>query len=245
MTYLIVDLNSIASVAYYADKSNKFNFFNMVNRALDVTGTFSVIFAADCPGKYWRHDIYPDYKANRKSDPDRTAYISLLVEKLKQAGYPVLMQDKLEADDIIASLPTPNWVFTKDRDLWQLWPQSNILAQDYTIVNNDMCLAKFGVSAANLPQFKAMRGDPGDNLPGIKGIGDKTAARLLTEYGSIGSIYANLDKLPKGIRTKLKQGQPAKWFKLITLRKVELTAVAPKLVTDRFQLVVDSMRDGS
>lgn len=233
MTCLIVDFNSIASVSFYTD--NKFNFFNMVLNALKKTGTNSVLFVADSPtGRYFRHDIYPDYKGNRTHDTERSEYIALLKKALIETGYPIIQVDNLEADDIIGSLPEGNWVFTKDRDLWQLYPEFMILTQDYKVLTQDMCYDAFGVESKQIVEYKALAGDAGDNIPGVKGIGKKWAVKLLSQYGSIGKILNNVGDLPGGIAKKIKSSNPAFWLSLVKIKKVNLPEQTPVVVQDRF-----------
>lgn len=246
---IIIDVNSIASIAHYAGGPGIF--FNMVNRAIEITGTNAAFFVADADGPYFRHTLYPAYKGNRPSDPDRKVTIQRLITALRNSGIPVLQVDTLEADDLIANivrmrsnpLGTKDWIFTKDRDMWALLTWANVLTHDYTVVTEKLCLEKLGVGSMAIPELKALAGDSGDNIPGMRGIGPKGAVKLITEHGSLGAIYSHMAQLPKATQKKLKAENPIKWLALIRPRYQNDLVIPPVYtVTDEFDAASKELR---
>jgi 5'-3' exonuclease len=162
----------------------------------------------------WRVDLLPTYKAHRVAEvaataPDTevvpdglTAQIPVIVEALTALGVPIVGAADFEADDIIGTLAAtatiPVDVVTGDRDLFQVVDDARDIRVIYTargmsrleIVTDDVLRAKYGVSAAQYADFAVMRGDSSDGLPGVAGIGEKTAASLLAEFGSLEGILA-------------------------------------------------------
>ena len=164
---------------------------------------FAVVF--DAPGKTFRDDWYPQYKANRPPMPDDlAAQIPALHELVRAHGWPLLMIDGVEADDVIGTLATQAaaqglscLVSTSDKDLAQL------VGPGITLVNtmsNEMLdepgvLAKFGVRADQVLDFLTLTGDVVDNVPGVAKVGPKTAAKWLQQYGSLAEIVAHAGEI--------------------------------------------------
>ncbi|AVT28682.1 flap endonuclease [Plantactinospora sp. BC1] len=188
----------------------------------------------------WRVALLPSYKAHRVAPeggevvPDTLSpQVPLILELLAAIGIPAIGVDGYEADDVLGTLaataPAPVEVASGDRDLFQLIDDSRPVRLLYCgrgVAKLEDCddaavRAKYGVPAAGYADFAALRGDPSDGLPGVAGVGDKTAARLVDRYGSLAGILAALDDpssgFAPGLRTKLNAAR-------------DYLAVAPKVV---------------
>ena len=172
----------------------------------------------DRPERTFRHDMVDDYKAGRAETPDilrqQMGLARQLVEVLK---IPILDYPGFEADDVIATLATVAArngddviVVTGDRDTYQLVedPHVKVLynrrgVSDYALYDEAGIFERTGVTPATYPQYAALRGDPSDNLAGVPGVGEKTAARLISTYGDIDGIYAHLGDLTPKLRDSL------------------------------------------
>ena len=175
--------------------------------------------AFDAPTKSFRHDMDADYKAGRKATPDVfKSQLPLIREVLAALEIPTIEIEGVEADDVIATLATKAAdqgtdvvVVTGDRDAFQLVrdPHLKVLynkrgVSDYALYDEAGIAERTGgVTPAQYPNYAALRGDSSDNLPGVPGIGEKTAAKLVTTYGDIEGILAHVDELPPKQRQNL------------------------------------------
>jgi DNA polymerase I len=203
-------------------------------------GAFAAVF--DPKGKTFRHDMYPEYKATRQKTPeDLHAQVPLVEEILRALGLPVLRADGYEADDLIAALATKAraegrecWVVSGDKDLLQLVggsvkalrPDSSLSYKPY---GSEEVAAEWGVGPERILDYLSLTGDASDNVPGVKGIGDKTALKLLTEFHSMEELYSRLGEVrPESLRAKLESGRESAYLsrKLITLAIDAPTGVA-------------------
>jgi DNA polymerase-1 len=172
-------------------------------------------------GKTFRDDIYPDYKATREKMPeDLRPQIERIRSLIDAFNIPRLEQIGYEADDVLGSVTKVAVsqglgvkIFTGDRDLLQLVDQRVIVnlpgrslsdAKDYLPRDVEETL---GVRPDQVIDFKALMGDSSDNIPGVRGVGKKTAAKLLNDYDNLDGVYANLDELSSGLHIKLEQGR--------------------------------------
>ncbi|GAA4460664.1 5'-3' exonuclease [Phytohabitans houttuyneae] len=191
----------------------------------------------------WRVELLPSYKAHRLDAggppgaeivPDTLQpQVPLILEVLEAIGIPALGAPGYEADDVLGTLattqPGPIEVASGDRDLFQLIDDDKPVRLLYCgrgVAKLEDCddaavRAKYGVPAAAYADFAALRGDPSDGLPGVPGVGEKTAARLVTRYGSLDGILAALDDPKAGFAAGLRG-------KLAAAR--DYLAVAPKVV---------------
>jgi 5'-3' exonuclease len=174
----------------------------------------------------WRVELLPSYKAHRVAPqggevvPDTLSpQVPMILEVLDAVGITAVGADGYEADDVLGTLsvtqPGPVEVVSGDRDLFQLIDDSRDVRLLYVgrgVAKLDDCddaavRARYGVPADRYADFAALRGDPSDGLPGVPGVGEKTAARLIERYGSIDGILAALDdsdsSFAPGLRTKL------------------------------------------
>ena len=185
-----------------------------------------VLVVFDPPeGSLYRKSIYTDYKANRvESDPDLKRQLSLLPGLLPSFGFSTLMVPGVETDDVIGSLAerlkkkgAQILIVTPDKDMAQLVDESVGLLKplkgevgiktpfDYLDIQG--VINTFGVSPELIPDWLALIGDVSDNIPGIKGVGPKTATKLLNEYGDIRTLMTHTGKLKPSLKATLESGR--------------------------------------
>ncbi len=169
----------------------------------------------------FRHERYPAYKANREKAPeDLHAQVPVIEEILAALRVPCVQADGYEADDVIATLAErcrsaaqPCWILSGDKDILQLIGGNvRLLAQqagssaleEYT---PDRVFELRGVRPERIVDYLALAGDASDNVPGVAGVGDKTAVKLLAQFAGLDDLYARLDEVaPEGVRKKLAAG---------------------------------------
>ena len=229
-TLLLIDGHSLAYRAFYAlptDLATKagtvtnaaYGFTSMLVKVLTDEAPDFIAVAFDAPGPTFRDAMDPEYKAGRKETPAVfSAQLPLIREVLDTLRIPVLSVEGVEADDVIATLTTRAdeagldvVVVTGDRDTFQLVhdPHVKVLynkrgVSDYALYDEAGIIDRTGgVTPAQYPDYAALRGDTSDNLPGVPGIGEKTAAKLITTYGSVEDILEHVDELPPKQRENL------------------------------------------
>jgi DNA polymerase-1 len=226
---LLLDGHSLAYRAFYAlptDLSTPagtitnavFGFTSMLTKVLADERPDYIAVAFDTPARTFRDDMDPEYKAGRKETPDVFAsQLPLIREVLETLQIPMLEIGGVEADDVIATLATQAAeegtdvvIVTGDRDTYQLVhdPHVKVLynrrgVSDYALYDEAGIFERTGVTPAQYPEYAALRGDPSDNLPGVPGIGEKTAAKLVSTYGTLESILEHVDELPPKQRQNL------------------------------------------
>ena len=179
-----------------------------------------VAVAWDAPGKTFRHDRYIEYKATRKkADQELYDQMPLTKEVVAAFNIPLIEESGFEADDIIGSLSAQYEkqvdvvVVTGDMDELQLVsPQTTVFTMrkgfsDTFIYDESAVHDKYGVTPTEFIVYKALKGDTSDNIPGVAGIGDKTATQLVSEYQTLDNIYAHQDDLKPAVRNKLEAGK--------------------------------------
>ena len=182
-----------------------------------------IVVVLDAPGKTFREDIYPPYKAHREKMPDELrSQIEPLKEGILASGMPLLCVSDVEADDVIGTLAAqagarqPVLISASDKDLAQLVNEHVTLVDTMSKVKLDIAgvKEKFGVPPELFIDYLALRGDASDNIPGVAGVGEKTAKVLLNEIGGVDALYENLDQVPDlplrgaaGVRKKLEQDE--------------------------------------
>lgn len=231
MNFLVIDGNSILNRAFYGikvltTKDGRFTnaiygFMNIFLRLKDECQPQAVAVAFDVKQPTFRHEMYGGYKATRKGMPDELAQqMPVLKELLEAMGVPIVEKPGYEADDILGTLARHSGdavctIATGDRDSLQLVSDSvNVLlaatkmgrpvTDRYT---PEAVREKYGVEPIKLIDIKALMGDSSDNIPGVAGIGEKTAGDLIARFGSIEYIYDNIDTIDikPGVRDKLKK----------------------------------------
>jgi DNA polymerase-1 len=184
-----------------------YGFGNMLNRVLREKSPVYLAIALDAPGPTFRHDLSPNYKANRPRMPENLSTQIPFIKRLITAlGVPYMEIPGYEADDIIGTLAT--WasdqgadvvMISGDKDLLQLVsPKVHMWdSMKDEVFGPEEVEKRFGVSASQVVEVMGLAGDSSDNIPGVPGIGPKTAQRLIKEFGSIENLLAGLDKVSK------------------------------------------------
>lgn len=232
-TYLLLDGHSLAYRAFYALPADMatssgqvtnaaYGFMAMLAKVVGDLEADGLAVAFDTSAPTFRKDKDESYKAGRKETPDLfRQQLPIIQQVLATLAIPVIEAPGFEADDVIATLATQGEaaghdvvVVTGDRDSYQLVrdPHIRVLynkrgVSDYALYDEAGIVERTGVTAAQYPEYAALRGDPSDNLPGVPGIGEKTAAKLVTTYGDLDGIFANLDALPPKQRANLAEWQ--------------------------------------
>jgi len=180
-------------------------FINFVHQLQSSHMTDYIIFALDSKGELERKKFYPQYKANRPPAPeDLKKQLSVAVEWIEKMGFKTLEKSGYEADDVIATVVEQakkqgiiGKIVSSDKDLYQLLDDNRVFLYDWVKrkdINEEACVEKFGVKPENFVDFQAILGDTSDNIPGVKGIGQKGASKLINEFGTLENIYANIEK---------------------------------------------------
>ena len=218
-TLMLLDGNSLAYRAFYALPAENFKtqgglttnavygFTAMLINLLRDEQPSHIAAAFDVSRQTFRVDKYPEYKAGRSATPDEfRGQIDITKEVLVALGITVLAEAGFEADDLIATLATQAedegyrvLVVTGDRDSLQLvsddvtvlYPRKGV--SELTRFTPEAVVEKYGLTPTQYPDFAALRGDPSDNLPGIPGVGEKTASKWIIEYGSLQALVDNVD----------------------------------------------------
>lgn len=218
---LLIDGHSMAYRAFFALPVENFTtaqgqhtnaiygFATMLISLLKDEKPTHVAVAFDVSRKTFRTDIFPEYKANRAKTPDEfRPQMSFLNDLVKGFGITQFAVEGYEADDLIATITKQAeregaevLICTGDRDSFQLVSeQTTVLypkrgVSDLARMTPDAVQEKYGMTAQQYPDFAALRGDPSDNLPSIPGVGEKTAAKWIVEYGSLQELIANVDRV--------------------------------------------------
>jgi DNA polymerase I len=227
--YLVVDGNSLTYRAFFALPTDMatasgqvtnavFGFTSMLINVLKDHTPDGVLVAFDRPEPTFRHEAEPLYKAQREAAPDiLRQQMGLVREVLDAVGISAVDLPGWEADDIIATITDQLVdagheviIVTGDRDSYQLVrdPVVKVLynkrgVSDYAFYDEAGIEERTGVPPSLYPQYAALRGDSSDNLPGVPGVGEKTAAKLITTYGGLDGIFANVDQQTPKLRASL------------------------------------------
>ncbi|CAB4597558.1 unannotated protein [freshwater metagenome] len=218
---LLIDGHSMAYRAFFALPAENFTtamgqhtnaiygFATMVISLMKEEKPTHVAVAFDVSRKTFRSEIFPEYKANRASTPDEfRSQMSYLHELIDACGIQHFQLEGYEADDLIATVSKKAesegfeiLICTGDRDSFQLVnPKTTVLypkrgVSEMARMTPDAVFEKYGMTPAQYPDFAALRGDPSDNLPSIPGVGEKTAAKWVVEYGSLKDLLSEADKV--------------------------------------------------
>ncbi len=225
---ILIDGNSLINRAFYAlpilnnvkgePVNAVYGFANMLIKAINDYKPNYIAVAFDLHAPTFRHKMYAEYKAGRRKMPDELAsQLPILKDMLRLMNIKILEKETFEADDIIGTMsrrfPVKSIILTGDRDSLQLINDnvdvyltkrglSEILA-----VNDENIVENFGFNASQVVDFKSLAGDSSDNIPGVPGIGEKTAVDLLQKYGSLDGVYEHLDDCTLKMREKLSQNR--------------------------------------
>lgn len=228
-TLYVIDGNGYAYRAFYAmppltthdgvEIHAVFGFYNMLMKVFRTKKPDYLALTFDHPKPTFRHKMYAEYKAHREKMPESLQVQMKLIKELALEGnIPTFEIEGFEADDIIAAaaaLATPGMkvvVITSDKDIMQLVDENvSILKfgkQEEIIITPEKIRAEYGIEPKHVADVLALMGDASDNIPGVEGIGEKSAYKLVQEFGSVENLYANLDKVKaEKQREKLKAGE--------------------------------------
>jgi DNA polymerase-1 len=188
---------------------------NMLYKLLDEVQPSHMAVVFDAPGKTFREELYAEYKANRPPMPDELrAQVGPLLEAIEAMGIPLLRIDGVEADDVIGTLAraaanagTPTLISTSDKDLAQLVGERVTLVNtmDNTTLDPVGVEQKFGVKPAQIVDYLALVGDTSDNIPGVPGVGAKTAAKWLQQFGDLATLKARASEVSGKVGERLRE----------------------------------------
>lgn len=230
---VLIDGNSLINRAFYAmpilttkdgtPTNAVYGFMNMFFKMMADISPKYVAVAFDLKAPTFRHKIYADYKGTRKPMPDELRpQIPLLKELLKLMGVCVLEKEGSEADDIIGTIAKSTdiktIIFTGDKDSFQLVDQNTEVhftkrgISDTDIYNFNNFTQKTGINPVQIIDLKALMGDSSDNIPGVSGVGEKTALTLVQTYKSIDNLYAHTDQLKGKLQEKIILGKESAYL---------------------------------
>ncbi|MEQ9367119.1 MAG: 5'-3' exonuclease H3TH domain-containing protein, partial [Leptospirales bacterium] len=231
---LIIDSHAMAYRAYYGLQGQNlthpvtgmptnavFGFFRMFFKVLQDLRPAHTAVVWDPPGGSFRREVYPEYKANRKPTPDDLRpQIDEIKELVSRAGFPILMVMNYEADDVMGSLAKRFGkkrrvvLLSGDKDCYQLLNKNVTMLRgskgvtEFLEIDPTWVETELGVSVDQITDYMGLIGDSSDNIPGARGIGPKSAAKLLQEFKTLKGVYKNLAKVePKGVRAKLEESK--------------------------------------
>ena len=226
---VILDSHAILHRAYHAlpDFSNSkgeptgalYGLMLMLFKIADALKPDYIIAARDLPGKTQRHELFKAYKATRiKAEDELIAQLKVAPKVFEAFGIPVYEHTGFEADDVVGTVvrelsartDIETIIATGDMDTLQLvGPRVHVFTlrkglSDTVLYDAEAVLERYGFGPEHVVDYKALRGDPSDNIPGIKGVGEKTATELIQAFGSLDDIYQALEKDPAGFAKRVK-----------------------------------------
>ena len=233
---VLIDGNSILNRAFYGTMATKmlmtedgtytnaiYGFLNIMFKIIEDIKPEYMVVTFDLKAPTYRHKLYSEYKANRKGMPNELAsQMPILKEILKAMNVKVIEKEGYEADDIIGTLA--KWgqrknlevtILTGDRDSFQLidehikvriphTTQGKTETEDFNV---EKVLEKYGLPPKSLIEIKGLAGDASDNIPGVPGVGEKTAITLIKDYKNIEGVYKHIDKLKGKLKEKMQQNE--------------------------------------
>lgn len=259
-TLVIIDLNNFIYRAFFGIQqplktpegqlvNAVYGTFNMLHRILVDLKPHSVVAALDSRTST-RKEEYADYKSNRSKMPDDLRpQIPLIHQMLESMGVQMVMEEGLEADDLIYNLCLESqdfdevYIASSDKDLMQL-VDDKVKVYDsmkQKVYDRAGVIEKFGVAPEQIVDYLSLLGDSSDSIPGVKGIGEKGAVKLLQEYKSLDGIYANIQSVkPDGVKNKLIAGEnDAKLsYQLASLRKTKTSLILTPWVMDKTKITL-------
>ena len=218
---LLIDGNSMANRAFYATMGRMmktptgistnavYGFFQIMFRTIEEENPDKIIVAFDISSSEKRTKIFSEYKAGRHKTPeDLTMQFPIIKELLRMMNIPIVQKDGIEADDILGAIAKKEGkkgnkiiILTGDRDYFQLvdmnvnirYPKTIMGKTEYIIYDNYKINEEYGLTPEKLIEVKALMGDASDNIPGVKGIGEKTALKLIIQFGNLEKIYEYIE----------------------------------------------------
>ncbi len=257
-TLMIIDGHAMAYRAHYALANQEmlnadgmptetiYGFFRMLAKLIGDYKPQYFCIAFDPAGKTFRHDVYTHYKENRSATPEPLKIqMDEIIEISAKLGLAVKRVEKMEADDVIASLihrleklgashetkkqkgKIHNVIVSGDKDLFSLMSESTTMLRpkkgvsEFIEINEEWVENELGVSCDRVRDYMALTGDSSDNVPGVKGIGPKSASALIRDFGDLDGIYANLENISSAsTRKKLEENRELAFLskELVTLK---------------------------
>ena len=218
---LLIDGNSMANRAFYATMGRMmktptgistnavYGFFQIMFKTIEEENPDKIIVAFDISSSEKRTKIFSEYKAGRHKTPeDLTMQFPIIKELLRMMNIPIVQKDGIEADDILGAIAKKEGkkgnkiiILTGDRDYFQLvdmnvnirYPKTIMGKTEYIIYDNYKVNEEYGLTPEKLIEVKALMGDASDNIPGVKGIGEKTALKLIIQFESLEKIYEYIE----------------------------------------------------
>lgn len=231
---VLIDGNSLLNRAFYATKllttrdgtptNAVFGFIKLLLKIIQDNKPDRLIVTFDLKAPTFRHKMYDGYKATRKPMPDDlVVQVGMLKSLLHSMNITICEKEGYEADDLIGTLShafsdTHSIVITGDRDAYQLVDDLTDVFITKTGVSELLKLNKnnfeqlIGYKPTQVIDMKALMGDSSDNIPGVPGIGEKTALNLLLKYGTLDNVYSNLDEITGSVKTKLENGKESAYL---------------------------------
>lgn len=225
---VLIDGNSLVNRAFYAlpplnNPQGKqvqavYGFATMLIKTIETINPDYIVTAFDVHAPTFRHKMFDGYKARRKGMPDELAeQMPILKDMLTAMGIKYIEKAGYEADDIIGTLAKryniQTYIVTGDRDSFQLIDDTTTVLMtkrgitETEELNEQILKENYGLTPKGVIDYKALAGDTSDDIPGVPGIGDKTAKSLLYKYGSFEGIYENLDNVAASVKIKLTEGR--------------------------------------
>ena len=232
---LVLDGNSIINRAFYGVRlltnsdgeytNAVYGFLNILLKIIEEKKPDGIVAAFDLKAPTFRHQMYAEYKAQRKGMPEElAAQLPVMKEVLRAMGISILELEGYEADDIIGTVAkicednkVQCWIATGDKDDLQLATDKTVVLLTTTSMGKTetkeydavAVQERYGVSPKEFIDVKGLMGDTSDNIPGVKGIGEKTAVSLIQEHGSIAALYEKFEELTltPSVRKKLEEGK--------------------------------------
>ena len=238
---VLIDGNSLLNRAYYATKSLTtregiptnavFGFTKLLLKIISDLHPDRLIVAFDLKAPTFRHKMYDEYKATRKPMPDDLAVqVGMLKELLHSMNIAMCEKEGFEADDLVGTLShkfsdVKSIIITGDKDSYQLIDEYTDVyltktgVSDLLKLTSENFVRQIGYEPCRVIDMKALMGDSSDNIPGVPGIGEKTAFLLVSKYGDLDTIYEHLEEIGGSVRTKLENGKDSAYLskKLATI----------------------------
>ena len=222
--FIIIDGNNLMFKSFYAlpqlanfegvVSNAVFGFTNMMIKIIKEVEPKYIAVTFDVAKKNFRHEKFPEYKGTRKPTPiELVNQFPIVKDLLKKMNICVVEQEGLEADDLMGclsrSFKTKNIIVSGDRDAFQLinkntsilFPKKGV--SDTILIDEDNIQEHFGVRSDQVVDLKSLMGDSSDNIPGVKGVGEKTALDLIQKYETLDNVYANIDEITGKLKEKL------------------------------------------
>lgn len=237
---VLIDGNSLLNRAYYATPlfttksgvptNGIFGFVKLMLKIISDKKPSYMAVAFDLHAPTFRHKMYDAYKAGRKPMPeDLAVQMPILKELLRLMNINIVELSGYEADDVIGTLakrfPVQTYIYTGDRDSYQLVDKTTTVCytkrgvSDLLELTEENFFEEIGLTPSQIIDLKALMGDKSDNIPGVAGVGEKSAMNLLTDYSDLDGVYAHLGEIKGAMHKKLSENREAAYFskKLATI----------------------------